>query len=42
MTVIETEDIDMDAFISQSEDFFGTYFKGDALEAYEAIREMAG
>ena len=41
-TVIETEDIDMDAFISQSEDFFGTYFKGDALEAYKAIREMAG
>ena len=42
MTVIETEDIDMDAFISQSEEFFGTYFTGDALEAYEAIREMAG
>ena len=42
MTVIETEDIDMDAFISQSEEFFGTYFTGERLEAYQAIREMAG
>jgi len=42
MTVIETEDIDMDAFISQSEEFFGTYFTGENLEAYQAIREMAG
>jgi hypothetical protein len=40
--VIETEDIDMDAFISQSEEFFGTYFTGENLEAYQAIREMAG
>ena len=30
MTVIETEDIDMDAFISQSEEFFGTYFTGES------------
>ena len=29
MTVIETEDIDMDAFISQSEKFFETYFTGE-------------
>jgi len=42
MTVIETEDIDMDAFISQSEEFFGTYFTGENLEAYKAIRDMAG
>ena len=42
MTVIETEDIDMDAFINKSEEFFGTYFTGENLEAYQAIREMAG
>jgi TRAP-type C4-dicarboxylate transport system substrate-binding protein len=42
MTVIETDDIDMDAFISKSEDFFSGYFTGESLEAYEAIREMAG
>jgi TRAP-type transport system periplasmic protein len=42
MTVIETEDIDMDAFISKSEEFFGTYFTGERLEAYQAIRDMAG
>ncbi|MET0735496.1 MAG: TRAP transporter substrate-binding protein DctP [Microbacterium sp.] len=42
MTVIETEDIDMDAFISQAEEFFGGYFTGENLEAYQAIRELAG
>jgi len=41
-TVIEKEDIDMEAFISQSEDFFRGYFTGENLEAYEAIRDMAG
>ncbi|MFG6402631.1 MULTISPECIES: TRAP transporter substrate-binding protein DctP [unclassified Microbacterium] len=41
-TVIEQEDIDMDAFISQSEDFFEGYFTGENLEAYQAIRETAG
>ncbi len=41
-TVIETEDIDMDAFISQAEEFFEGYFTGENLEAYQAIREMAG
>ncbi|NLP85167.1 TRAP transporter substrate-binding protein DctP [Microbacterium sp. CFH 90308] len=41
-TVIEQEDIDMDAFITKSEEFFGEYFTGESLEAYEAIREMAG
>ncbi|MCP2635506.1 TRAP transporter substrate-binding protein DctP [Microbacterium sp. HD4P20] len=40
-TVIEQEDIDMDAFISKSEAFFSEYFTGESLEAYEAIREMA-
>jgi len=41
-TVIEKEDIDMDAFISQAEDFFGDYYSGETLTAYEAIRELAG
>jgi TRAP-type C4-dicarboxylate transport system substrate-binding protein len=41
-TVIEEEDIDMEAFRSEAEDFFGTYFSGETLEAYEAIRESAG
>ena len=41
-TVIEQEDIDMDAFISQAEEFFEGYYTGDNLEAYQAIRETAG
>lgn len=40
-TVIEKEDIDMDAFISQAEKFFEGYFSGENLEAYQAIRETA-
>jgi TRAP-type C4-dicarboxylate transport system substrate-binding protein len=41
-TVVEQEDIDMDAFISQAEEFFEGYFTGESLEAYQAIRETAG
>ena len=41
-TVIETEDIDMDAFTSDAESFFEDHFSGETLEAYQAIREMAG
>ena len=41
-TVIETADIDMDAFIGQAEDYFRNYFTGDQLTAYEAIRATAG
>lgn len=41
-TVIETEDIDMDAFISQAEEYFEGFYTGENLEAYQAIREMAG
>jgi TRAP-type C4-dicarboxylate transport system substrate-binding protein len=41
-TVVEAEDIDIDAFISKSEEFFAGYFTGDSLAAYEAIRETAG
>jgi TRAP-type C4-dicarboxylate transport system substrate-binding protein len=40
-TVIEKEDIDMDAFISQAEEYFEGYFTGENLEAYQAIRETA-
>jgi hypothetical protein len=32
----------MDAFITKSEEFFSEYFTGESLEAYEAIRELAG
>jgi TRAP-type transport system periplasmic protein len=41
-TVIEQQDIDMEAFTSKSEAFFQNYFKGETLELYKAIREMAG
>ncbi|MCT9819845.1 TRAP transporter substrate-binding protein DctP [Microbacterium sp. W1N] len=41
-TVIEKEDIDMDAFISQAEEFFNDYYTGENLEAYKAIRALAG
>lgn len=41
-TVIEKDDIDIDAFIEQSEEFFEGYFTGDTLAAYQAIRETAG
>lgn len=41
-TVIEQEDIDMDAFISKAEAYFEGYFTGENLTAYQAIREMAG
>ena len=41
-TVVETEDIDVDGFISKSEEFFASYFTGDSLAAYQAIRETAG
>ncbi|QKJ18330.1 TRAP transporter substrate-binding protein DctP [Microbacterium hominis] len=40
-TVVEQEDIDMDAFISKAETFFEGYFTGENLEAYQAIRETA-
>jgi TRAP-type C4-dicarboxylate transport system substrate-binding protein len=40
-TVIETEDIDMDAFISQSEEYFQNHFDGEALGYYEGIRALA-
>ena len=41
-TVIEQDDIDMDAFISKAEEYFSGYFTGDNLAAYQAIRATAG
>lgn len=41
-TVIEQDDIDMDAFRTKAEEYFETYFTGENLEAYQAIRESAG
>ncbi|RXZ72564.1 TRAP transporter substrate-binding protein DctP [Agromyces albus] len=41
-TVIEQEDIDMEAFISEAEAYFEGYFSGETLEIYQAIRDMAG
>jgi TRAP-type C4-dicarboxylate transport system substrate-binding protein len=40
-TVIETEDIDMDAFISQAEDYFADHFTGESLGFYEGVRDLA-
>lgn len=39
-TVIEEEDVDKDAFIEKAEDFFGSYYDGERLATYEAIRAM--
>ncbi len=41
-TVIEQDDIDMDAFIDGAEAYFENHFTGESLEIYQAIREMAG
>jgi TRAP-type C4-dicarboxylate transport system substrate-binding protein len=41
-TVIEQDEIDMDAFISQAEAFFNDYYSGETLDAYKAIRASAG
>jgi TRAP-type C4-dicarboxylate transport system substrate-binding protein len=40
-TVIEQDDIDMDAFIDQAESYFEDFYKGDALESYKALRALA-
>ena len=41
-TVIEKEDIDIDAFIEKAEAYFGDHYTGDTLEAYQSIRDSAG
>jgi TRAP-type C4-dicarboxylate transport system substrate-binding protein len=41
-TVIEQQDIDMEAFITKSEAYFKNRFTGETLEEYQAIRELAG
>ena len=40
-TVIEQQDIDMEAFISKAEAYFNNHFTGETLEQYKAIRELA-
>lgn len=42
MTVVETEDIDLDAFRDKAEDFFLDYYSGESLELYQQIREQSG
>lgn len=41
MTVIPTEEIDMEAFISGAEAYFSENFEGEQLELYKAIRATA-
>jgi len=41
-TVIERDEIDIDAFVEQAEEFFTEHYSGDTLEAYKSIRESAG
>lgn len=40
-TVIEHEDIDIDAFTAKAEEFFLQHYSGDTLEAYKSIRATA-
>jgi len=40
-TVIEQDEIDMDAFISQAEEYFQDHYSGETLEAYQSIRDSA-
>lgn len=40
-TVIEKDEIDMDAFISQAEEYFQGHYSGETLEAYQSIRDSA-
>ena len=41
MTVIPTEEIDMEAFISGAEAYFSENFEGEQLELYQSIRATA-
>ena len=40
-TVIEQDEIDMDAFISKAEEYFQNHYSGETLEAYQSIRDLA-
>lgn len=40
-TVIEKEDIDIDAFVEKAEAYFTDHYDGDTLAAYQSIRDMA-
>jgi TRAP-type C4-dicarboxylate transport system substrate-binding protein len=39
-TIVEEDEVDKEAFIEQAEEFFGTYYDGERLDLYEAIRGM--
>ncbi|MET4582665.1 TRAP-type C4-dicarboxylate transport system substrate-binding protein [Conyzicola nivalis] len=39
-TVVEEEDVDKEAFIEKAEEFFNSYYDGERLELYTAIRGM--
>jgi len=40
-TVIEKEDIDIDAFVEKAEAYFSDHYTGETLEAYQSIRDSA-
>jgi TRAP-type C4-dicarboxylate transport system substrate-binding protein len=40
-TVIEQDEIDIDAFVEKAEAYFADYYDGETLAAYEGIRAMA-
>ncbi|MGM7667863.1 TRAP transporter substrate-binding protein DctP [Microbacterium sp. A93] len=40
-TVIEKDEIDIDAFIKKAESFFKDYYSGETLEAYQSIRDSS-
>lgn len=42
LTVIEEDEVDREAFISQAEEHFKNYYTGDDLALYESIRASAG
>ncbi|BDZ65360.1 TRAP transporter substrate-binding protein DctP [Agromyces mangrovi Wang et al. 2018] len=41
-TVVEREDIDLDAFREMAEEYFLEYYDGETLELYETIRGFSG
>lgn len=42
LTVIEEDEVDREAFISQTEEYFAGHYTGEDLEFYESIRATSG
>lgn len=42
LTVIEEDEVDRQAFIESSEEYFADYYTGEDLEFYQSVRETAG